>query len=79
MNYFALLGILLLTTVDSFAQHKSSVSLGGGITYPAANNYDLSWFGSVHWNVRIASKTFVDTHITLAEIGVDDYPDAIGV
>ena len=49
------------------------------MTYPAARNYNQSWFTSLHWNIRLGPTTSVDTHIDLAEIGVPDYADAPGV
>ena len=68
-----------LVAAPSVAQTRSSLSLGGGLTYPAAANYNTSWFTSLHWNLALGQNTSIDTHLDLAEIGVEDYPDAIGV
>lgn len=80
MKYLSVLILLLITPIKSHAQRQSSLSVGGGVTYPVfAGNYDLSWFTSLHWNLRLGGASFIDTHIDLAEIGVVDYPDAPGV
>jgi len=79
VKYLYLFIVLLITSAPLHAQKASSLSIGGGLTYPAARNYNLSWFTSLHWNLALGQKTSVDTHIDLAEIGVEDYPDAIGV
>ena len=70
---------LLLIAAPSLAQTRNSLSIGGGLTFPAAANYNTSWFTSLHWNLALGPNTSVDTHLDLAEIGVKDYADAIGV
>ncbi|TDE18296.1 hypothetical protein [Dyadobacter psychrotolerans] len=61
------------------AQIPNSLSIGGGITYPIAKNYNSSWFTSLHWNIGLNRSISVDTHLDLASIGVKDYADAPGV
>lgn len=80
MKQFTILIVLFLSAIRSQAQSQNSLSIGGGVTYPAfARHYDPSWFTSFQWNIRLGRFSSIDTRIDLAEIGVEDYPDAPGV
>lgn len=79
MKYLSVFILLILITVSANAQSRSSLSAGGGLTYPVfKSNYSLSWFTSLHWNIGLGRFSSIDTHLDLAEIGVKDYADAIG-
>jgi len=80
MKYLYLVALFVLYSSGGLlAQIPNSLSIGGGINYPYSGDYDLSWFTSVHWNIRVSKSVSVDTHLDLAEIGVKDYADAPGV
>jgi hypothetical protein len=79
MKVFLVLNILILLFINSNAQKRNFLSAGGGLTYPVfADNYDPSWYTSLHWNIGIGRFSYVDTHLGLAEIGVKNYPDVPG-
>jgi len=80
MKYLIVLFTCILLSLNCGAQVKNSVSAGGGITYPLkGNNYDVSWFASLHWNIALGRSSVIDTQLNLAEIGVKNYPDAPNV
>ena len=79
MKYLSLVILIVLLSNCAQAQIPNSLSVGGGITYPAARNYDQSWFTSLHWNIRLARSLSLDNHLDLSSIGVRDYFDAPGV
>jgi hypothetical protein len=73
--FFSFLFVLNVT-----AQVKNSVSVGAGITYPLfLDNYDISWFTALHWNIGLSRSSYIDSHFDILEIGVKDYADAPGV
>jgi hypothetical protein len=71
--------MICLNSFSTKSQVRSSISIGGGLNHPLfVSNYDPSWFSSFHWNIGLSKRSYLDTHIDLAEIGVKDYADLPG-
>ena len=80
MKHYYLLFFSFLFALNGSAQVKNSISIGTGITYPLfLDNYNVSWFTALHWNIGLSRSSFIDSHLDILEIGVKDYADAPGV